>query len=140
MSRTITGLFIPANPFRAATLGQYPLDADEDCPQFEPIRQQIGCHWIEIIYSAVADSKEYNFAGVPTFVDRGELVALGDEEARNQPYCVSNGRATSLLGYPYPIVGDVVLFAIDPETGCIESLPSDLLAGLAVVDERTPSH
>jgi hypothetical protein len=122
MTASIDGMIIPAHPWDSVRIAPFPL-TDRGTLHLDFLRTVIDCQFVEAIYPAWSDREENMM--MQGFGHR--FVMWGDEEARyRQPFI--NDRATMFFGYPYPIVGTVVLFG-DQDT-CIsvpESLPDFIL-------------
>jgi hypothetical protein len=93
------GLFIPAVSWLPASVLGFPTKPSGSL-QLASLYSVIGCGFVESIYPVV---------DLPD-----QCVMFGDEDARNREHVVNNDRATRLFGYPYPIVGNVVVFGDSP--------------------------
>jgi len=93
------GLFIPAVSWLPACVLGFPTKSSGSL-QVAALYGVIGCNLVESIYPAI---------DLPD-----QCVMFGDEDARNREHVVNNDRATRLFGFPYPIVGNVVVFGDSP--------------------------
>lgn len=119
---TATGLVIPANIWQGCTVREFARTVDGDV-ELDPVRAAIGAEWIEAIYPHELPSYWPQEWGSPLF--------YGDENARLVPEPRANSRATALFGFPYLIVGDVVLF-IDAGNGVTGGVAPAMLEHLGL--------
>lgn len=94
-------LFIPANMWHPVR------EVDIDTSTFDGIRYELACRLVEII------DPVYENRDIP-HLDSHVLAA--DEEGRYVEGQMKNIRATELSGYPYYLVGDMLLFG-DSDSG-----------------------
>jgi hypothetical protein len=88
-------LFIPANSWHPVR------EVDVDTSTFDGIRAELGCRLVELVTPIMLDRD------VPNLETH---VLASDEEGRYVDGHMKNVRATELAGYPYYLVGDMLLF------------------------------
>lgn len=120
--------FIPSDPFKMCDI--VTLDNLDD------IKDTLDCDLIEFIYPFARSGSDPSLNHIrDTYIDRQNIsggldryhwVMIGDDEARLVYEAQVNWRATCLFNYPYPIMGNVLLFLEHADTQQRVSLPVNM--------------
>lgn len=120
--------FIPSDPFAMCEI--------ITTNSVDDLRDKLDCRLIEYIYPFARAGADPSLNHIrDTYIDRSNIaggldryhwVMIGDDEARLVYEAQVNWRATALFNYPYPIMGNVVLFLEHADTQVSVSLPVNM--------------
>lgn len=120
---TIRALHIPAQLFRPLEFVELPAAGSEANAEvgFAKLYELLDVRMLQVLRVAL-----------PGF--DGEWCLFCDDEGRltNEP--APNLRATLLTNYPYMLVGNIAVVAVDGRTGADQSVPADMLDTLASME------
>ena len=107
----INGLVIPANldedMYLRTFVTKFNDDSEHNEIAFRALRHVIGCQTIEVLPVQEQCLLKRSFR---------DYSAFGDEEGRFGKYVV-NHRATMIIGFPYDLVGTIVVIRYKPDQG-----------------------
>lgn len=108
----IRGLVLPSRPDLPPMVMGFPVKSSGNL-ELRALYQVIDCELVEPIY--------------PVDVGLAPCVMFGDEMGRYREDARPNMAATRLFGFPYSIVGTVVVFGDDPALGVSRDIDDSIV-------------